>query len=196
MAGLRWIGRPPGSKQVRRYIRPSLPLLRPDCEQEEVRDAHRGDVPGLPGLHGSARQGTMRAACRGGVPVYGQLNRGAAGKRENPLPARSLVQRAGRGADASIAAQRYISVRVGGSRLDQIRNRTGRRLRADLTRLALTAGAQEGSAGPARRMPGRASLVSKGPGQPARLEMTMYTRPSRRGPYPRTAAQQTVARHW
>jgi DNA-binding CsgD family transcriptional regulator len=43
-------------------------------------------------------------------------------------------------ADAQIAAQLYISVRTVGSHLDQIRDKTGCRRRADLTRLALQVG--------------------------------------------------------
>ena len=42
--------------------------------------------------------------------------------------------------NAQIAAQLYISVRTVGSHLDRIRDKTGCRRRADLTRLALAAG--------------------------------------------------------
>jgi DNA-binding CsgD family transcriptional regulator len=42
--------------------------------------------------------------------------------------------------DAQIAAQLYISVRTVSSHLDRIRDKTGCRRRADLTRLALSAG--------------------------------------------------------
>jgi DNA-binding CsgD family transcriptional regulator len=42
--------------------------------------------------------------------------------------------------NAQIAAELYISVRTVGSHLDRIRNKTGCRRRADLTRLALTTG--------------------------------------------------------
>ena len=42
--------------------------------------------------------------------------------------------------DAQIAAQLYISVRTVRSHLDRIRDKTGCRRRADLTRLALEAG--------------------------------------------------------
>ena len=42
--------------------------------------------------------------------------------------------------NAQIAAQLYISVRTVGSHLDRIRDKTGCRRRADLTRLALSAG--------------------------------------------------------
>ena len=42
--------------------------------------------------------------------------------------------------NAQIAAQLFISVRTVGSHLDRIRDKTGCRRRADLTRLALTTG--------------------------------------------------------
>jgi DNA-binding CsgD family transcriptional regulator len=42
--------------------------------------------------------------------------------------------------NAQIAAQLFISVRTVGSHLDRIRDKTGARRRADLTRLALAAG--------------------------------------------------------
>jgi DNA-binding CsgD family transcriptional regulator len=42
--------------------------------------------------------------------------------------------------NAQVAAQLYISVRTVSSHLDRIRDKTGCRRRADLTRLALTAG--------------------------------------------------------
>jgi len=43
-------------------------------------------------------------------------------------------------ANAQIAAELYISVRTVGSHLDRIRDKTGCRRRADLTRLALSTG--------------------------------------------------------
>ena len=42
--------------------------------------------------------------------------------------------------DAQIAAQLYITVRTVSSHLDRVRDKTGCRRRADLTRLALSAG--------------------------------------------------------
>ena len=54
---------------------------------------------------------------------------------------RELVTLVARGlTDAQIAAELFISVRTVGSHLDRIRNKTGARRRADLTRLALSAG--------------------------------------------------------
>jgi DNA-binding CsgD family transcriptional regulator len=54
---------------------------------------------------------------------------------------RELVTLAAQGrTDAQIAAQLYITVRTVSSHLDRIRDKTGCRRRADLTRLALTAG--------------------------------------------------------
>ena len=54
---------------------------------------------------------------------------------------RELVTLVARGrTNAQIAAELYISVRTVGSHLDRIRDKTGCRRRADLTRLALTTG--------------------------------------------------------
>ena len=54
---------------------------------------------------------------------------------------RELVTLVARGrTNAQIAAELYISVRTVGSHLDRIRDKTGCRRRADLTRLALNAG--------------------------------------------------------
>jgi DNA-binding CsgD family transcriptional regulator len=65
------------------------------------------------------------------VPGAGQLS-----TRE-----RELVTLVAQGrTNAQIAAQLYISVRTVSSHLDRIRDKTGCRRRADLTRLALTAG--------------------------------------------------------
>jgi DNA-binding CsgD family transcriptional regulator len=54
---------------------------------------------------------------------------------------RELVTLVARGrTDAQIAAQLYISIRTVRSHLDRIRDKTGCRRRADLTRLALSEG--------------------------------------------------------
>ena len=61
--------------------------------------------------------------------------------------------------NAQIAAQLYISVRTVSSHLDRIRDKTGCRRRADLTRLALSDG--PGLAGPAK--PGGCESSDPGP---------------------------------
>ena len=54
---------------------------------------------------------------------------------------RELVALVARGrTDTQIAEQLYISIRTVRSHLDRIRDKTGARRRADLTRLALSAG--------------------------------------------------------
>jgi DNA-binding CsgD family transcriptional regulator len=56
-------------------------------------------------------------------------------------PERELVLLVAQGrTDAQIAAQLFISIRTVRSHLDRIRDKTGCRRRADLTRLALQAG--------------------------------------------------------
>ena len=63
--------------------------------------------------------------------------------RPGPLSAREreLVTLVAQGrTNAQIAVQLYISVRTVTSHLDRIRDKTGSRRRADLTRLALTTG--------------------------------------------------------
>ena len=69
-------------------------------------------------------------------PAAGALGPGALSARE-----RELVTLVAQGrTDAQIAAQLYISIRTVRSHLDRIRDKTGCRRRADLTRLALSAG--------------------------------------------------------
>ena len=85
-----------------------------------------GDGPGLAGPVGSAAPGDEPAA-----PELSQLS-----ARE-----RELVTLVARGmTDAQIAGQLFISVSTVRSHLDRIRDKTGSRRRADLTRLALSAG--------------------------------------------------------
>jgi DNA-binding CsgD family transcriptional regulator len=65
----------------------------------------------------------------------------AAGGGELTERERELVTLIARGrTNAEIAAQLSISIRTVGSHLDRIRDKTGYRRRADLTRLALSAG--------------------------------------------------------
>ena len=145
------------------------------------RAARRGDEPGhRRRVRPAAHRGPRPAAARG-APGLGGLS-----ARE-----RELVTLVAQGrTDAQIAAQLYISVRTVRSHLDRIRDKTGCRRRADLTRLALTAGpglaagppapasrpgprgsfypaaAQPRKRGhliPARRLPGRENLPGEGP---------------------------------
>ena len=65
----------------------------------------------------------------------------ASGLRQLSARERELIALVAQGrTNAQIAAQLYISVRTVGSHLDRIRDKTGCRRRADLTRLAVTAG--------------------------------------------------------
>ena len=93
------------------------------------RGTRRGDEPGHRGrVRPDAHRPRPAAAARAGP---GKLS-----ARE-----RELVTLVARGrTDAQIAAQLYISIRTVRSHLDRIRDKTGCRRRADLTRLALQAG--------------------------------------------------------
>ena len=73
------------------------------------------------------------------APGPQQPRRRRAGKAQRPGTGTSHSGRPGR-TDTQIATQLYISVRTVRSHLDRIRDKTGCRRRADLTRLALTAG--------------------------------------------------------
>jgi DNA-binding CsgD family transcriptional regulator len=71
----------------------------------------------------------------------GVVARGPFGRRRGLDVEGSLITLVAQGrTDAQIAAQLYISVRPVSSHLDRIRDKTGCRRRADLTRLALSAG--------------------------------------------------------
>ena len=71
----------------------------------------------------------------------GSRQRQAPGLRMLSVRERELVTLVAQGCtNAQIATQLYISVRTVGSHLDRIRDKTGCRRRADLTRLALSAG--------------------------------------------------------
>ena len=71
----------------------------------------------------------------------GRPQSAAAGPRQLSARERELVTLVARGrTNAQIAAELHISVRTVGSHLDRIRDKTGCRRRADLTRLALSEG--------------------------------------------------------
>ena len=114
-------------------------------------DVHRRQAPcGRPGTRWAPPDQRGRAARRGddaatAAEFVAMLT--AAKPPEPPAAAqlspreRELVTLVAQGlTNAQIAAQLYISVRTVGSHLDRIRDKTGCRRRADLTRLALQAG--------------------------------------------------------
>ena len=114
----------------------------------------------LQGALRAARQalgsGRARAADERGAAMsldtaaeYALMLTAPGAQRPDPVPGlgnlsareRELVTLVARGrTDAQIAAELYISIRTVRSHLDRIRDKTGARRRADLTRLALTAG--------------------------------------------------------
>jgi DNA-binding CsgD family transcriptional regulator len=119
-------------------------------------DARRREEP-LRAARQALGPGRVRAAEERGAAMsaaaaaeYALLLTEASGPRQAPAAPglgklspreRELVSLVARGrTDAQIAAQLYISVRTVGSHLDRIRDKTGARRRADLTRLALAAG--------------------------------------------------------
>jgi DNA-binding CsgD family transcriptional regulator len=84
----------------------------------------------------TAAQYALMLTARGPAPPGAETAWGKLSPRE-----RELVTLVAQGhTDAQIAGQLCISVRTVGSHLDRIRDKTGCRRRADLTRLALSAG--------------------------------------------------------
>jgi DNA-binding CsgD family transcriptional regulator len=84
----------------------------------------------------TAAEYVLMLTAPGPVPSAGEAMPGNLSARE-----RELVTLVARGrTDAEIAAQLYISIRTVRSHLDRIRDKTGCRRRADLTRLALSTG--------------------------------------------------------
>jgi len=87
--------------------------------------------PERPAADGAAADGTAADGTAAAAPGLARLS-----PRE-----RELVTLVAQGrTDAQIAAQLYITVRTVSSHLDRVRDKTGCRRRADLTRLALSAG--------------------------------------------------------
>ena len=115
---------PPGRTAARR---PAGARARPG---PGGRGTRRGDEPGH---RGRVRPDAHRPPAR--------RQPGGAGPGRLSARERELVTLVAQGrTDAQIAAQLYISIRTVRSHLDRIRDKTGCRRRADLTRLALTAG--------------------------------------------------------
>jgi len=102
--------------------------------QPPAADTPAGDTPAV---HEPALDG---AALDGAAPDVRGLD-GAAGLARLSPRERELVILVAQGrTDAQIAAELYITVRTVSSHLDRVRDKTGCRRRADLTRLALRAG--------------------------------------------------------
>ena len=102
-----------------------------------------GTLAGGPGGTPAGGPGGTPAAGPGGTPAGrpGGTPAGAPGAARLSARERDLVILVARGqTDAQIAAELFISVRTVGSHLDRIRDKTGCRRRADLTRLALASG--------------------------------------------------------
>jgi len=107
--------------------------------------AVRGAAVNGAAVNGAAVNGAaVNGAAVNGAAVNGAAVNGAgtgAGLDKLSPRERELVTLVAQGrTDAQIAAQLYISVRTVSSHLDRIRDKTGCRRRADLTRLALSAG--------------------------------------------------------
>jgi DNA-binding CsgD family transcriptional regulator len=93
-----------------------------------------------PSRNGGSADGDGASLLGDGGSRSGLAAGGAALARLSPRE-RELVTLVARGhTDAQIAGQLYITVRTVSSHLDRVRDKTGCRRRADLTRLALSAG--------------------------------------------------------
>jgi predicted ATPase/DNA-binding CsgD family transcriptional regulator len=107
-------------------------------------DTPAGDTPAghEPALDGPALDGpALDGAALDGAALDGAALDGAVGLARLSPRERELVTLVARGrTDAQIAAELYITVRTVSSHLDRVRDKTGCRRRADLTRLALRAG--------------------------------------------------------
>src|SRR6266851_9544429 len=123
---------------------------------------HR-DVSRLPGLHGQEWFGQMRAASRGGRHVPDEVDRRPAGKREDPVSARPLVQRPDRVTDPRRTARPPVA------------DTAGRRIEAAAAR---PAGPQSAYEGIALFLPSRISAGA----MPANDRAAMTHHPWRKAP--------------
>jgi DNA-binding CsgD family transcriptional regulator len=128
-----------------RYEAPATAPARMRRRQELLREARQ--VLGPARARSAEDRGTAMSWAT--AAEYALMLTVAGRQQPQPLPAlgelsardRELVTLVAQGrTNAQIAAQLYISVRTVSSHLDRIRDKTGCRRRADLTRLALAAG--------------------------------------------------------
>lgn len=106
----------------------------------EARARDAGQRGAAMSLAAAAEYALMLASADPQVPAAGDASTAPELARLSPRERELLTLVAQGRTDAQIAAQLYITVRTVGSHLDRIRDKTGCRRRADLTRLALTAG--------------------------------------------------------
>ena len=100
-------------------------------------------TPSRAGPDGRSRYGmleTLRAYGAGLLAEAGEQEEAAAALAGYALRAAGQAAAGLRTITGEVPAELHISVRTVGSHLDRIRDKTGCRRRADLTRLALTAG--------------------------------------------------------
>jgi len=118
-------------------------LLLPDRQGilREARAALGPDRARAAGERGAAMSRTAAAEYALMITIGAPSPAAAGGPGRLSARERELITLVAQGrTDAQIAAELYISVRTVGSHLDRIRDKTGCRRRADLTRLALIAG--------------------------------------------------------
>jgi predicted ATPase/DNA-binding CsgD family transcriptional regulator len=118
-------------------------LLAADPQPAAAATAGSGPTPDGAGPDGTGPDRTApdRTAADGAGPDGLTADEATAGLARLSPRERELVTLVAQGrTDAQIAAQLYITVRTVSSHLDRVRDKTGCRRRADLTRLALSAG--------------------------------------------------------
>ena len=130
-------GQPSTGTNPRRkdFLRQKTPCARPDevLGPDRIRRAEERGAAMNPA---TAAEYVLMLTAPGPPPSAGEAMPGNLSARE-----RELVTLVAQGrTDAEIAAQLYISIRTVRSHLDRIRDKTGCRRRADLTRLALSTG--------------------------------------------------------
>lgn len=140
MAGSDTSGMPTGVQRVT-----SIRVLRLGSRQEPLNDALAALEPAR--TQAATKRGTamtMKTAAEFAIMLTSsdpQQPQSPPGVPQLSAREQELVKLVAQGrTDAQIAAQLYISIRTVRSHLDRIRDKTGCRRRADLTRLALTAG--------------------------------------------------------
>jgi DNA-binding CsgD family transcriptional regulator len=130
------LGRPSMDTDRRKDTLLQKDVLRKAREAMDPDRARRAEERGAAMSPATAAEYVLMLTAPGPLPSAGEAMPGNLSARE-----RELVVLVAQGrTDAEIAAQLYISIRTVRSHLDRIRDKTGCRRRADLTRLALSTG--------------------------------------------------------